>query len=719
MTKSARALALAVAFVGSIGCSGGKGGGSTGPGCEAGQHACGATCVSDTSPLTCGTRCEPCSAPAHAEATCSTAGACGIQCASGYTACDSGCCAVGGAGLVVFGFTWPTGGTLAAATRLEVRIGQRVLTLDAPATSASVDGLDAGPHVFAARLLNGEQVLARGGGVAFASATRAFQQEFRAGSAGLARCGVADDQVGEDVVIDLAGTRTLAVAAADEDGVALLLPPEELVWTCGNTPVAAIDAVTGAVTPAGAGYASIGVTCGQEIANKPGSADAAVTAAVGAIKGSAVVFVRDGNATDAAPVAALAIDPLDADYDFTFRMDASGSTDDGPASALRWRFDWEGDGTWDTAFGSSSLGFHKYAWAEAFRPTVQVVDAGGRTGRKVVDLAVAVPTGVRVSIDMTSFRFYLGLSRQPTFTATVTGAGDTSVTWSMLEAGTGRAGGCLTQTGTTCLYDPGIYGGVFHLVATANADPRKKAMAEITVINQPPSANCHAEYANASWAEWAILGQPLVFDAELSRDPESGYNLTYAWWYLDNNVGPRISIPGTGPTLSFGFDVQGPQTVGLDVTDPGGEGATGTCGTVTWAAAHGLPVAQGSQVSIWDSPGRTLEVVFVGSGAGYNVASCARDAVNNCWVRQGSVDGCSIVNTGIAATHLECGSGTAWVSGPEIGSATTPNAPYLWVRWSPTPAEAWLPLRDRNEKPLSAANAGLEGDNCWSGPFCP
>ena len=62
-----------------------------------------------------------------------------------------------------------------------------------------------------------------------------------------------------------------------------------------------------------------------------------------------------------------------------------------------------------------------------------------------------------------------------TFTATVAGAHDTSVTWSLRE---GLSGGFFDQRGN---YTSPADVGVFHLVATSNADPGAFATAAITV----------------------------------------------------------------------------------------------------------------------------------------------------------------------------------------------------------------------------------------------
>lgn len=58
--------------------------------CEAGHHACGATCAGNDEVATCGSRCTPCTPPPNATSTC-TDGACTFACNPGYLAQGPGC----------------------------------------------------------------------------------------------------------------------------------------------------------------------------------------------------------------------------------------------------------------------------------------------------------------------------------------------------------------------------------------------------------------------------------------------------------------------------------------------------------------------------------------------------------------------------------------------------------------------------------------------------
>ncbi|MFY0576062.1 hypothetical protein ACN28S_18380 [Cystobacter fuscus] len=86
---------------------------------------------------------------------------------------------------------------------------------------------------------------------------------------------------------------------------------------------------------------------------------------------------------------------------------------------------------------------------------------------------VTVTPVIHVTLTPTSATVLTGGS--VTFTAEVTGATDTSVTWSIQE---GDAGGTLTSTG---VYTAPAQGGTFTVVATSVADPTKKAEARVTV----------------------------------------------------------------------------------------------------------------------------------------------------------------------------------------------------------------------------------------------
>lgn len=91
MISVVSALALAACSSGGIPGPGPDPGPGPGPGgCAAEQHMCGATCVSNSDPRSCGGACAPCAAPDNAVATCDGA-SCGYACAAGFHRCGAAC----------------------------------------------------------------------------------------------------------------------------------------------------------------------------------------------------------------------------------------------------------------------------------------------------------------------------------------------------------------------------------------------------------------------------------------------------------------------------------------------------------------------------------------------------------------------------------------------------------------------------------------------------
>ena len=79
------------------------------------------------------------------------------------------------------------------------------------------------------------------------------------------------------------------------------------------------------------------------------------------------------------PEAALLVDPGTAGTtETTFLLDASASQDpDTGSGGLRYRWDFDGDGSWDTGFSTVSSATHRYEWAGSYFARVQVVDPLG------------------------------------------------------------------------------------------------------------------------------------------------------------------------------------------------------------------------------------------------------------------------------------------------------------------------------------------------------
>ncbi|RKH52944.1 chitinase [Corallococcus llansteffanensis] len=118
----------------------------------------------------------------------------------------------------------------------------------------------------------------------------------------------------------------------------------------------------------------------------------------------------------------------------------------------------------------------------AYWYVVTALNAAGESPRSAAVTGTrTAPTGV--SITVTPLSATLARGGVQTFTARVTGATNTAVTWSIQE---GATGGSITSSGT---YTAPQTAGSYHVVATSNADTTKKALADITVTGPVGSTN--------------------------------------------------------------------------------------------------------------------------------------------------------------------------------------------------------------------------------------
>jgi len=96
-----------------------------------------------------------------------------------------------------------------------------------------------------------------------------------------------------------------------------------------------------------------------------------------------------------------------------------------------------------------------------------------QVGTVTVSSAAPVPTPAAIVITITPATAALDACKGQVFSATVTGASDTLVSWAVAEAGGG--------TVTNGIYTAPPAEGTYHVVATSAADPTKSAQATVTI----------------------------------------------------------------------------------------------------------------------------------------------------------------------------------------------------------------------------------------------
>ncbi len=84
--------------------------------------------------------------------------------------------------------------------------------------------------------------------------------------------------------------------------------------------------------------------------------------------------------SNTAPVASFSVDPVTADAGVEFSFDASGSSDaEDTVEDLQVRWDWDGDGNWDTGYSTDKTATHVYSIPDTYTVKMEVMDTGGLT----------------------------------------------------------------------------------------------------------------------------------------------------------------------------------------------------------------------------------------------------------------------------------------------------------------------------------------------------
>ncbi len=101
------------------------------------------------------------------------------------------------------------------------------------------------------------------------------------------------------------------------------------------------------------------------------------------------VFLIDTIIPLTPPVAVVNITPEEGNTDTIFSFDASGSFDSNdPVEALLFRWDFDGDGNWDTEYSNENGIEHKYTHPSNYQVKLEVMDTDGMTADTIHSLSV-------------------------------------------------------------------------------------------------------------------------------------------------------------------------------------------------------------------------------------------------------------------------------------------------------------------------------------------
>lgn len=102
------------------------------------------------------------------------------------------------------------------------------------------------------------------------------------------------------------------------------------------------------------------------------------------------------------PTAGFTITPAAGSVDTTFQFDASISSDtEDDAASLQVRWDWDGDGTWETPYSTTKIATHQFTTAGVKTIILGVQDSGGKTATTSQQVTVSVNTDPTASFTVT------------------------------------------------------------------------------------------------------------------------------------------------------------------------------------------------------------------------------------------------------------------------------------------------------------------------------
>src|SRR2546426_1854103 len=121
-------------------------------------------------------------------------------------------------------------------------------------------------------------------------------------------------------------------------------------------------------------------------ASAPGSYTVVVTGTSGTLSHATSILV---GVTGSGPTARFTYSPPAPVANHSVLFDGSSSSDADPSASLQARWDWEGDGLWDTLWSSSLTASHVFTTAGTYAVTLEILDSHGladTTGRSVTVL---------------------------------------------------------------------------------------------------------------------------------------------------------------------------------------------------------------------------------------------------------------------------------------------------------------------------------------------
>jgi PKD repeat protein len=179
----------------------------------------------------------------------------------------------------------------------------------------------------------------------------------------------------------------------------------------------------------------------------------------------------------------------------TFNFTASVSDDHDPPGSIQVRWDWNGDGTWDTPWSTTKTASHKFSVAGNYTVVLEAMDTGGLTTNRSHVVSVAAPPpppppNAPPTVDFSWTPTKGNTSTVFTFTATVSDdhdpPGSIQVRWDWNGDGTWDTAWSTTKTAQHQYGTPGNYTVVVAAMDTGGLTSTQSHVLTVTAPPPPP-----------------------------------------------------------------------------------------------------------------------------------------------------------------------------------------------------------------------------------------
>jgi len=308
--------------------------------------------------------------------------------------------------------------------------------------------------------------------------------------------------------------------------------------------------------------------------------------------------------------------PSTGDNTTVFAFTATASDDHDLSTTIQVRWDWQGDGVWDTQWSTTKTASHQYHSAGNKTVIIEAMDTGGLTSTQSHVVRVTAPSppppsNAPPSVDFTWTPTSGDTSTVFSFTAQATDDNDQpsaiQVRWDWNGDGTWDTSWSTTKTATHTFSASGDY--TVFVQAIDSGGLTASTSHAVTVTAPPPPPTNAPPAVDFSWTPTSgDTSAVFTFTAQVTDDHDSPSSVQVRWDW--NGDGTPDTAWSTTKTATHTFSSPGDYTVIVQAMDSGGLTAS-TSHTLTVTAPP--PPPPPGDFSIGASP-NSLTITCSGSG---------------------------------------------------------------------------------------------------------